>query len=81
MWKVTSKKKYWEALEVLPPAYQDGRGFLVGESVDHRQCSVTHNVLPTYEAFIQSGTRYYVSVRAVTIPEYKAAKKPGGSRA
>ena len=71
MWKSTSKQKYWDALEVLPPAHQDGYGFLLGEPQDHAECEVTKNVMPRYDAYVQKNGRYYVSIRPLTVPEYK----------
>jgi hypothetical protein len=74
VWKVTSRRKYWFALEILPPAYHDARGFLLGEPFDHAECSVTKTVLPRYEAYVRKKGRHYVSIRPLTIPEYKKAK-------
>jgi hypothetical protein len=71
MWKRCSQKKYWYALEVLPPAYQDANGFLVGEPMDHRECEITHVTLPRYDAYVLKRQRYYVSIRPLTIPEYR----------
>ena len=71
MWKATSRAKYWEALEVLPPAHQDANGFLLGEPFDHAQCEITKNVLPRYDAYVEKRKRYYVSIRPLTVPEYK----------
>jgi hypothetical protein len=70
MWKSTSRQKYWDALEVLPPAYQDAFGFLLGEPHDHAQCEVTKVVLPRYDAYVEKRKRYYASIRPLTIPEY-----------
>jgi hypothetical protein len=70
MWKSTSKAKYWDALEVLPPAHQDANGFLLGEPFDHAQCEVSKTVLPRYDAYVQKKGRYYVSSRPLTRPEY-----------
>jgi hypothetical protein len=82
MWRRTSEKQYWYALEVLPPAHQDGYGFLVGEPQDHARCEITHEVLPRFDAYVHKGKRYYVSIRAFTLPEYKkwAPKLMAGKR-
>jgi hypothetical protein len=64
--KRTSEKQYWYALEVLPPAYQDGYGFLVGEPQDHARCEISKEVLPRFDAYVHKGKRYYVSIRALT---------------
>lgn len=74
MWKRIRKRRYRHCLEVLPPAYQDGRGFLLGEPQDHGQCEVEHVILPRYAAFVEKGGRYYQSIRPLTIPEYKKFK-------
>jgi hypothetical protein len=71
MWKRTTSKKYWYALEVLPPAFQDAHGFLVGEPQDHAQCEVTSHTLPRYDAYVEKGTYFYASIRPLTIPEYQ----------
>ena len=71
MWKRTSLKKYYEALGVLPPAYIDAYGFLLGEPQDHARCEISKEVLPRFDAYVHKGKRYYVSIRAFTLPEYK----------
>jgi hypothetical protein len=74
MFKRTTRDKYLESLECLPPAYQDGRGFLVGEPTDRRICNVTGTLSLTYDAYMQKGDRYYASVSSMTIAEYRAYK-------
>ena len=71
MWKRTTRAKYWQALEVLPPAYMSGGNFLLGEPQDHGKCDVTGHILPRYEGYIQKGKSYFVSKRALTLPEFK----------
>jgi hypothetical protein len=71
MWKRTSREKYWYALEVLPPAYQDANGFLLGEPQDHRECEITHVTLPHYDAYVEKRGRFYVSIRPLTLAECK----------
>ena len=81
MWKRTTREVYWYALEVLPPAFQDGRGFLIGEPQDHATCTVTKTVMPRYDAYVHHKNRYYVSIRPLSVPEYKRdAAKLGGRR-
>ncbi len=75
-WQPTSEERYWEMLEVLPPAFMTGGGFLVGEPFDHGLCAITRSMRPRYEAFIQDGGKFYVSDRALTIPEFKHANRP-----
>jgi len=79
MFKRTTREKYFYSLEVLPPAYQDGKGFLVegflvGEPMDHRTCTVSGLIAPTYAAFMERKGRFYESISAVTIAEYKKHK-------
>ena len=59
MWKEVSEARYDEALGVLSPAIWLGKGFLMGEPHDHRPCTVTNKIGPTYAAFIQALGRYY----------------------
>ena len=59
MWKEVSEKRYDEALGVLSPTIWLGKGFLMGEPHDHRLCTVTNKIGPTYAAFIQALGRYY----------------------
>ena len=71
MWKRTSKQKYWDELEVLPPAYQDHHGFLMGEPSDHDICEVLGTMAARYEAYISRAGRHYVSIRPLTMREYQ----------
>ena len=59
MRKEVSEARYDEALGVLSPAIWLGKGFLMGEPHDHRPCTVTNKIGPTYAAFIQALGRYY----------------------
>jgi hypothetical protein len=52
-WKESTEKRYWEMLEVLPPAAMTGLGFLVGEPFDHGTCTVKGFTLPRYSAFAE----------------------------
>lgn len=66
-WKPVSKARYWEMLEVLPPAAMSPHGFLVGEATDHNSDGV-----PRYEAFFQKGGRYFVGTEPMTVSEFYA---------
>ncbi len=71
--KTCTEERYWEMLEVLPPAIMDGKGFMVGEPWSHRQCTVTsRHDQPTFSAFFLFGTKFYEATEAMTIAEYKA---------
>ncbi len=59
MWKRVDSDRYYEMLEVLPPAHWTGKGFLVGEPATHRTCKITGTVRPTFAAFIALKGRYY----------------------
>ena len=66
----TTEEKFWEMLGVLPPAFQTGYGFLVGEPMDHNAQGQ-----PRFTAFIEypRGT-FFESVGPMTIAEFKAVK-------
>ena len=73
-WKQTTESRYWEMLEVLPPASQNGFGFLVGEPSDHRQCTVNVSVEPMarFVAFVEVKGKFYESARPLTVAEFRA---------
>ena len=76
MWKEATEEQYDYGLGVLPPAYMDGDGFLVGEPYDHRTCRITKVIRPTFAAFIRYNGKFYASKEALTLPEYKAKTLP-----
>jgi hypothetical protein len=59
MWHKVSQERYNELLEILPPAHQTQKGFLVGEPTTHRKCKITGQVEPTYAAFIKYQDQYF----------------------
>ena len=65
-WKQTTKERFWEMLEILPPAIQTGRGFLVGEPWRHKDGD------PAYQAHVQIGEKYYEADEPMTIAEFQA---------
>ena len=73
-WKKTTEARYWEMLEILPPAAQSLYGFLVGEPWDHRACTVTKSVEPVarFQAFVEVGGKFYENTTPMTIAEFKA---------
>jgi hypothetical protein len=73
-WMKATERRYWEMLEVLPPAIMTGAGFLVGEPMDHGRCSITRSVLPRYSAFVEKGGEFFEARDPMTIPEFKALK-------
>lgn len=67
-WEPTTEERYWEMLEVLPPAAMYRGGFLVGEPADHDAGSGE----PRFEAYCQTGNRFTVSSRPITRREFRA---------
>jgi len=72
MFRRTSKERYYEALECLPPAHWDSNGFMVGEPTDHRECRITHVTRPTFAAFLKFDENYFESEESITYPEFKS---------
>ena len=70
-WKQTTEEKYWEMLEVLPPATMTGLGFLVGEPLTHGSCPITGKFGPLFEAYAQVGPEYYVASAPMTVGGFK----------
>lgn len=75
-WIETTEERYDEMLGVLPPALMERRGFLVGEPMDHRTCSIKNRIAPTFSAFVQVGDKFYEANQALTVAEYRAAELP-----
>ena len=71
-WNKTTQEKYWEMLEVLPPAVMTGLGFLVGEPLTHGTCPVTGKFGALYEAFAQVGKEFFVANEAMTVAGFKS---------
>jgi hypothetical protein len=67
-WKRTTRDKYWEMLEVLPPAAMSGGGFLVGEPIDH-----TPDGWPRYEAFLERDGKFFVHTEPLTVAQFNAS--------
>lgn len=67
-WAECSKERYWEMLEVLPPAAWRSGVFLVGEPTD----SDAGNGRPRFDGYRQWGSTYYASSRPMTIQEFQA---------
>jgi hypothetical protein len=70
-YETTTEDRYWYMLEVLPPASQTKWGFLVGEPVNHRKCTVLHRIMPTYDAFFEVNGKYYASKAPMTPTEFR----------
>ena len=67
-WSETTEEKWWEMLEVLPPAAYNGKDFLVGEPCDHHAGSGQ----PRYEGYRNCGGKFWVSNRPMTRAEFSA---------
>lgn len=67
-WSEVTEERYFEMLEVLPPAIMTPLGFLVGEPWDHH--AVTGQ--PRYAAFTAKFGKYYEASRPMTIKEFKS---------
>ena len=65
-WTETTEARYYEMLDVLPPACSRGNGFLVGEPWDHH--AITGR--PRYQACLFYGGKYYASSRPVSVTEF-----------
>lgn len=70
-WSEVSEEKYFDMLEVLPPAFQRGGAFLVGEPQDHH--AVTGR--PRFDAFKAVGKKYFTASRPMTVKEFKESLK------
>ena len=75
-WSRVTQKRYNEMLEVLPPAYWDSYGFMVGEACDHSY----ETGRPRFQAFrVRGGSGPYPAIyeaasRPMTVAEFKAIK-------
>jgi len=65
-WAEVTEDKYWEMLEVLPPAHMNSTGFLVGEPMDHHGQSGR----PRYTAYGRWDGKHFVASRPMTRPEF-----------
>lgn len=71
-WKPTTGPRYYEMLDILPPAAQDRHGaFLVGEPMDDDAQGQLR-----FQAFKCDQEHYSESVGPVTFAEFKA-ERPG----
>lgn len=77
-WKRTTFERYWQMLEVLPPAVQTGAGFLVGEPWRHDE-----NGRPMFAAFVCFGdhfdrdgqSEYFEADGPMTVADFRALKR------
>lgn len=57
--KECTEKRCDFMLGIVPPHLWIGKGFLVGEPIDHRKCKITGKTAPTYAAFFHAFGRYF----------------------
>lgn len=67
-WTETTEERYFEMLEVLPPAFWKAGAFLVGEPWDHH----TLTGKPRFAAFWQKGKKFFEANRPLTVNELKS---------
>ena len=67
-WSEVTEAQYMEALEVVPPAFFDGRNFLLGEPQDHH----AGNGQPRFAAYRNEGGKFLASSRPMTRAEFRA---------
>ncbi len=66
VWTETTRERYWDALECLPPAARTAGAFLVGEPMDHHP----RTGKPTFACYKQVGEKYYGLAPAITHAEF-----------
>ena len=71
VWEETTEERYFEMLEVLPPALMASGGFLVGEAYDHD----AGNGQPRFQAFRKRSGAFEVANRPMTVSEFREAVK------
>jgi len=59
LWLPVTVARYWEALGAVPPQYSASGAFLVGEPYRSRPCSITGEILETYDGFFCIGPRHH----------------------
>ncbi len=67
-WIETTEARYWEMLEVLPPARMFAGAFLVGEAMDHHAGTGQ----PRYEAYLIKGGKYFFASRPLRASEFES---------
>ena len=70
IWKEITEREYERALDAAPPVRLRYDGFLQGEAVAHRECSVTRGARATYSTFVSVGEKFYARTASMTAPEF-----------
>ena len=66
-WKKISKARYWDMLEILPPACMGGGAFMVGEPYSHDAATGA----PTFAGFKETNGQYFELEGHMTAAEFK----------
>ena len=66
-WTETTQEKFYEMLEVLPPAAMKNGGFLVGEPWDHHALTGR----PRYAAYKEIEEKFFAASRPMTRQEFE----------
>jgi len=67
---VTTEKRFHDMLGALPPTAYHAGGFLVGEPVSARICTVTGQGAATYEAFFEVDDIHLQTSEPMTVREF-----------
>lgn len=73
-WKEVTQARFWRMLEILPPRFQAGYGFLVGEPDTHRGCTINGDFRAAYAAFYETAGRFFEASGPLTVAEFQAVK-------
>jgi hypothetical protein len=71
-----SQETFDEALGSVPPAIQIALGFLVGEPISVRVCSVTGKYNMVFRAFMERDGACYQCAEPMTLAEFRALNAP-----
>lgn len=66
-WSEVSEERYWDMLEVLPPAAMRRGAFLVGEAQDHHAGTGR----PRFSCFKEQDGKHYALSTPITIDEFR----------
>jgi hypothetical protein len=70
-WEPCTEETFWEMLGCVPPEYQKGNAFLVGEPYSHRRCKISGEFMPTFQGYREfSCANFETTSEPVTRPEF-----------
>lgn len=64
-------ERFDDMLGAVPPAIHDDSGFLLGEAISSRKCSVTNRECATFRAFLNRNGEFWESDVPLTVAEYR----------